>query len=417
MNNVYAEIITIGDEILYGQISDTNSQWISSELDLIGIKTRWRTTVGDNEEDILNVFKEAKSRANLILITGGLGPTSDDLTKPCLAKFFNCELVLNDDQLKHITELFKKFGRELSETNKHQAELPEKCKPLTNPKGSAPGMWFEEDGKIFVSMPGVPREMKHLMRGQVIPGIKEYFPTPFIKHKIIKTIGIGESYLSDKIKEWENNLPLELKLAYLPGLGDVKLRLTCIGARESEIDELISIEIEKLKQLIGVHIYGYDKDTLAGAVGNSLRSKKLKVACAESCTGGNLSKTITSVAGSSDYFQGCVIPYHNQFKSAILNVNKETLFTEGAVSENTVIQLADNVKSLFEADIGISTSGVAGPAGGTEDKPVGTVWIGLAGPWGTHAKRFSFGGDREANIHFSTLAALFMLWQRLLEID
>ena len=417
MNNVYAEIITIGDEILYGQIPDTNSQWISAELDLIGIKTRWRTTVGDNEQDILNVLNEARSRANLILITGGLGPTSDDLTKPCLAKFFNCELVLHEDQLENITELFKRFGRELSETNKLQAVLPEKCKPLTNTKGSAPGMWFEEDGKIFVSLPGVPREMKHLMSDQVIPGIKAYFPTPIIKHKLIKTAGIGESYLSDKLRDWEKNLPPEIKLAYLPGLGDVKLRLTCFGAIESEMEKLISIEIEKLKQLIGVHIYGYDKDTLEGAVGNSLRTKKLKLACAESCTGGNLSKTITSVSGSSDYFQGCIIPYHNQFKNEILNVREETLFTEGAVSENTVIQMADNVKSLLKADIGISTSGVAGPGGGTQEKPVGTVWIGLSGPWGTHAKKFSFGGDREANIHFSTLAALFMLWQRLLEID
>lgn len=417
MNNVYAEVLTIGDEILYGQILDTNSQWICSQLDAIGIKTRWRTTVGDNELDILAALDSAFSRTDLILITGGLGPTTDDLTKPCLAKFFQCDLRMFEEELEYVTSLFKKFGREMTETNRKQAELPEKCEAVRNSRGTAPGMWFNESGKVVVSMPGVPREMKLMMTEEILPRLKKVFETPVLKHKVVRTAGIGESFLADKLKDWEKSLPENLGVAFLPGFGQVRLRLTCTGKDEDEMDKIISKEVEFLKDTLGSHIYGFDDDSLEMVVGNTLRAKGLKIACAESCTGGYLSKLITSVAGSSDYFQGSIVPYHNQFKNELLEVSNSVLESEGAVSEPTVMAMAEGVRKKFKSDIGLATSGIAGPGGGSEEKPVGTVWVGLSGPWGIQAKKFSFGGDREANIHFSSLAALFLLWQRLVEID
>jgi len=417
MQEIFAEILTIGDEILYGQITDTNSQWISSQLSDIGIKTRWKSTVGDDEQDILEALARAESRANIILITGGLGPTKDDLTKVCLAKYFKTEIKVNKKALADVKEFFKRFGRELTETNEKQAELPANSIHITNTRGTAPGMWFEEKNKIFVSMPGVPHEMKEMMAISILPRLQNHFETPIIIHKLIKTAGIGESYLSDLISDWEGNLPSSIKLAYLPGFGQVKLRLTCFGSDKSEMEALINEQIEKLKPLAFKYIYGYDKDELEKVIGDELRRKNLKIATAESCTGGYVAKTITSIAGSSEYFQGGVVPYHNAFKEKILDVEKDMLIRMGAVSEETVIQMAEKVKSLFKADIGVSTSGVAGPGGGTDEKPVGTVWIGISGPWGTHARKYSFGGDRTANIHFTTLTALHLLWQRLVEID
>jgi len=417
MQEIFAEIITIGDEILYGQIVDTNSQWISAELDKIGIKTRRKITVGDNESEILACLSEAETRSDIILITGGLGPTRDDITKISLAKYFNVDLLINEEALLDVVNFFKKFGRELTETNRRQAELPSNCQVISNKRGTAPGMWFFEGKKVFVSMPGVPHEMKAMMTKDIIPRLQQQFQTPVILHKIVKTAGIGESYLSDLASEWEADLPDSIKLAYLPGFGQVKMRLTCMGLDKDQAEKLLENEIEKLKKIAHKYIYGYDNDELEKVVGDILRRKKLKLATAESCTGGYLAKTITSIPGSSDYFQGGIIPYHNLFKQELLNVSEDTLIKKGAVSEETVIQMAENVKSLFTADIGLSTSGIAGPDGGTEEKPVGTVWVGISGPWGTHAKKFTFGGDRMANIHFTTLSILYLLWQRLIEID
>jgi len=413
MIDIKAEILTIGDEILYGQITDTNSQWISSELDKIGIKIIRKTAIGDQESEILSNFKEAEARAEIIIITGGLGPTHDDLTKPCLAKYFDCELVLNQESLDELTTLFTKFGREVNETNRQQAYLPEKCQKISNKVGTAPGMWFDKGSKVFVSMPGVPIEMKKMMTDSVIPRLREKFNTPVIIHKFIKTIGIGESWLSDKLMDWEKGLPDHIKLAYLPSLGQVRLRLTGKTINADTLENEIDHEIAKLKKVASKYIYGYNDDTIEIAVGQLLLKNKKTIATAESCTGGYLAHRITSVPGSSNYFQGGVIPYHNDFKKDLLAVAHDTLLDHGAVSEETVVEMANNVRTRFKADIGVACSGIAGPSGGTKEKPVGTIWIALNDDHGTVTKLLTFGKDRMINIQLTTLTLLNLIRQRL----
>lgn len=415
MIDIKAEILTIGDEILYGQITDTNSQWISSELDKIGIKIIRKTAIGDQESEILTTLKEAETRADIIIITGGLGPTHDDLTKPCLAKYFDCELVLNQEALDEITTLFTKFGREVNETNRQQAYLPEKCHKIRNKVGTAPGMWFNKESKVFVSMPGVPLEMKKMMTDSVIPRLKEKFDTPVIIHKIIKTIGIGESWLSDKLKDWEKGLPDHIKLAYLPSLGQVRLRLTGKASNENNLDIEIDNEVDKLKKVASKYIYGYNDDTIENAVGQLLIKNKKTIATAESCTGGHLAHRVTSVPGSSKYFQGGIIPYHNDIKEDLLAVGHDTLLNHGAVSKETVEEMASNVRIRFNADIGVACSGIAGPSGGTKEKPVGTIWIALKDEQGTISKMLTFGNDRMINIQLTTLALLNLIRQRLIK--
>lgn len=400
------EIITIGDEILYGQTLDTNSQWISQELDKVGIKTIRKTTISDERNEILSAFKEAEQRADIILITGGLGPTNDDLTKPCLAEYFGCELKLHEQALKDVRELFESRGFELSELNKKQAELPTCCEYIKNAMGSAPGMWFERNGKVFVSMPGVPHEMKHLMLTTVISKLREVFNTEVIHHKIIKTIGIGESWLSEQIKPWEDNLPEHIRLAYLPSLGQVKLRLTAIGEDLEQLKKDINKQIDKLKEYADKYIYGYDDEEIESAVGKLLKDHKKTLALAESCTGGYVTHLITSVSGSSEYFQGAVVPYHNELKINILGVDRETIEKHGAVSEETIIQMAEKVRKKFNADVGIATSGIAGPSGGTPEKPVGTVWIAYSDEKGTKTKKLQLTKDRKLNIKATATALL-----------
>lgn len=417
MQFVCAEIISVGDEILYGQILDTNSQWISQEIDKIGIKTVRKTTVSDNESDILKALEEASERSDIILMTGGLGPTSDDLTKPCLAKFFDCDLVLDEQALEDISVIFNKIGRELTETNRQQAYLPEKCTRITNRAGTAPGMWFQQDHKVCVSMPGVPHEMQIMMSEQVLPKIQKIFKTPAIFHKMIRTIGIGESWLSDKIKTWEDQLPTHIRLAYLPGLGEVRLRLTAVGARVSELETQVNQQLEILRPLIDQYIYGFDADSIPQVVGDLLRKQKLTIATAESCTGGSVAQEITSIAGSSDYFLGSVVAYQNSLKQSLLGVSPETLASYGAVSENTIVEMAEGVRDRLNADIGIATSGIAGPGGGSPEKPVGTVWIACSDCQNTVSKKLSLYKDREINIKLTTKAVLNMVRQRLLEMD
>ncbi len=417
MQHVRAETITIGDEILYGQTVDTNSQWISKELDKTGIKTVRKTTVSDSESDILQALAEASTRADIILITGGLGPTSDDLTKPCLAKFFQCDLALNEQALKEVQLIFDKIGRELTETNRQQAYLPTKCSVLTNRVGTAPGMWFQENGKVYVSMPGVPHEMKTLMTEQVLPRLQTVFQTPAIYHKIVKTIGIGESWLADKIDLWEKQLPPHIKLAYLPGLGEVKLRLTAVGDDPDKLENEVNQQIEHLKPLAGKYIYGYDQDTLPVVVGNLLRSRKLTIAAAESCSGGSVAQAITSVAGSSDYFMGSIVAYQNSLKESLLGVNPATLEYHGAVSEPTILEMAEGVRKRLKVDIGVATSGIAGPGGGSLEKPVGTVWIAYADGKNQVSKKLSLYKDRAINITLTTQAVLNLVRQRLVEMD
>ncbi len=409
MKPILAELLTIGDEILYGQIVDTNSQWMSVELDKVGIRVIRKTTVGDQEDEILAAFEEAEKRADIILITGGLGPTSDDLTKPLLAKYFNCELKIHEEALAEVTEFFVSRGRELTETNRQQAALPVCCTKITNPIGTAPGMWFEKNGKVFMSMPGVPHEMKKMMTERVIPKLLQTYKMPVITHKVIRTAGIGESMLADKIESWEKKLPTNIKLAYLPSLGEVKLRLTGFGdssqALQKEIDELA----DQLLPLAGEYIYGYGEEPLEVAIGKKLREKKLTLSIAESCTGGYLSHLITSVPGSSDYFLGSMIPYAYEIKMRQLGVKPEILEKYGAVSEPTIIEMANIVRAKFNTDIGVATSGIAGPGGATPDKPVGTVWIAYSDKYHTVTKRLQLSKERMINIRMSSAAVLNLI--------
>ena len=417
MNQIRAEIISVGDEILYGQIVDTNSQWISKELDTLGVRTVRKSTVSDNEADILDALELATSRAEIILITGGLGPTSDDLTKPCLAKFFDCEIVLNHQALQEVEEIFRKIGREMTETNREQAYLPTACTHISNRAGTAPGMWFHQNGKVYVSMPGVPHEMKIMMSEQVLPKLPSVFHMPTIYHKIVKTIGIGESWLSDRIKTWEEQLPAHIKLAYLPGLGEVRLRLTATGESQIDLERDVEQQVELVRPLISKYIYGYDQDSIPKVVGELLRKHRMTLAVAESCTGGAVSKDITSIAGSSQYFVGSLVAYQNRLKQSMLGVSEEILRNHGAVSEPTIIAMANGVRKYLNADIGIATSGIAGPGGGTEEKPVGTVWIACSDGNNTITKKLSLYKDRNINIQYSTKAVLNLVRQRLVEMD
>ncbi|MEL7002331.1 MAG: competence/damage-inducible protein A [Bacteroidota bacterium] len=409
MNHAKAELLTIGDEILYGQILDTNSKWMSEELDKVGIKTVRKTTVGDIKEDIMEAFRDAEKRADIVLITGGLGPTNDDLTKPCLAEYFDCEIQMNEEALVEVDEFFKSKELELSGVNRLQAALPVCCEKVSNKIGTAPGMWFERNGKVFVSMPGVPQEMKLMMTDTIIPKLQEVFQTAVIYHKLVKTIGIGESWLAEKIKTWEENLPDHIKLAYLPSLGQVKLRLTGVGDNQEKLVEEVEAQITELRKYASKYIFGFDKDQIQEVVGKELLKQGKSISIAESCSGGYLSHLITSVAGSSMYYRGSIVPYHNELKASELGVNENTLIQHGAVSEQTVSEMAENVRTKFGADIGLATSGIAGPGGGTPDKPVGTIWIAIADGQRTVAKKLQLWKDRDINIKATSIAVLNLL--------
>mgnify|MGYP002713035114 CR=1 FL=1 len=408
--HITAHIITIGDEILYGQILDTNAQWMSQQLDAIGIKVTQRITIGDVKSEILATLAYSEKRADIVLITGGLGPTEDDLTKPCLAEYFHVGLELNEKALAEIDAMFKRFKLELTPINRLQAHLPTNCTMISNSLGTAPGMWFFENNTVFVSMPGVPFEMKEMVSTYILPKLLEQFNLPAIYHKVVKTIGIGESWLADKIKPWADALPKEIGLAYLPSLGEVKLRLTTSGNSNS-LEEKVASEIEKLKAYAGKYIYGYDKDTIESVVGNLLKERNETIATAESCTGGYLAHMITSVPGSSSYFEGSVIAYSNDIKMSQLGVLQSTLEANGAVSEQTVIEMSEGIRKRFGTTYGMATSGIAGPDGGTAEKPVGTVWIAFAGPSGTRTKLLSLAKDRLLNIQASAKATLALAWQ------
>lgn len=411
---IRAEILAIGDELLYGQIVDTNSHWISQELSRIGVKVVHRTTVGDDRDAMLAAFAAAEQRADIILITGGLGPTSDDLTKPLLAEYFGCSVQLVPEALEDVRAFFAKRGRELTDINALQAHLPTNCTYVRNEVGTAPGMWFDERGVVWMSMPGVPHEMKKLMTDFVLPKLKERFELPVIYHKVIKTVGIGESWLASLIAEWEKNLPEHIKLAYLPSLGEVKLRLTAIGKEERRLADDILTEVDKVKPLIDKYIYGFDAESLPDVIGRLLLNKNKTVALAESCSGGYISHLVTSVPGCSAYFNGAVIPYHNQFKVSQLDVREETLTMRGAVSEETVKEMARNVRRKYNSDFGLATSGIAGPGGGSEEKPVGTVWIACDFDGNTITKKLQLSNERDINIRYTAVFALDLLRQCIL---
>ncbi|WP_462250582.1 competence/damage-inducible protein A [Ekhidna sp.] len=403
-----AIVISIGDEILYGQTLDTNSHWISGELDNLGIRVIQKITIGDVKEEILNSLAYAENRADIILITGGLGPTNDDLTKPCLVEYFDTHLIRHDDILDNIANLFAKAGREMSILNEQQADLPANCTPIQNPIGTAPAMWFERNGKVIVSMPGVPFEMKRMMSDTILSKLTEKYNKDGIYHRMVRTIGIPESMLAEKIKDWEDNLPTHLKLAYLPTMGNVKLRLTTSAADNSRKEE-VQGQIDNLLPLIDKYVYGFDDEEIEEAIGRMLKDRNYTLAVAESCTGGFLSHKITSVPGSSQWYKGGFVPYSNQLKNEQLKVDEKILEQDGAVSESVVLALAKNVREEFRCDVGVSISGIAGPGGGTKEKPVGTVWIGYSDKNRTVAKKLQLTKDRKINIQYSAIAALNMI--------
>jgi nicotinamide-nucleotide amidase len=413
MKQVLAEIITIGDEILYGQITDTNSQWISAELDKIGVRTIRKTSVGDTPSAIINALQAAEASADIILITGGLGPTKDDITKHTLADYFGTELVFDQSVLDNLIRLFSARGREVTPTNRRQAYVPANCKVLQNLIGTAPGMWFERHGKVFVSMAGVPYEMKKMMKETVLPMLQEKFETPHIIHRMIKTINIPESMLSDMIEEWEMALPPHLKLAYLPRMGQVRLRITGIGKDRAALLADIDRETEKVVAIIGKYFYGYDEDEIETVVAALLLEQGKTIATAESCTGGYIAHQFTQHAGASRYFIGGIVAYSNEVKVSQLGVLPETLAAHGAVSEETVRQMAENVRLRYGASIGIATTGIAGPDGGTPEKPVGTVWIGYADGTQVIAKKLALAQERSLNISLTSNAVLDLVRKQL----
>lgn len=415
ISSARAEIITIGDEILFGQIIDTNTQWIGTQLTDIGIRPVRKTSVGDNKQDILDAFTQASKRVDIVIVTGGLGPTRDDITKHTFCEYFGTELEINQDALALVTEFFAKRGRTMTELNIQQAALPKNCTYIPNLWGTAPGMWFEKDNVIYVSMPGVPYEMKSLMEFEILPRLKSRFSTHIIQHKSIRTIGIGESFLAEKIAGWEDALPAHIKLAYLPHFGQVRLRLTGTGTDQALLEKELNEQVALVMPLIGEHVFGYDTDELETVIGELLVAHNATVGTAESCTGGYVANQITGIPGSSRYFEGSIVSYSNEVKINVLGVSKETLDTFGAVSEQTAREMAEGARKVLNTTFAISTTGIAGPDGGTAEKPVGTVWIACATPDETFTQLLTLRNNRKINIELTSSYALNLLRKTILK--
>ncbi|MBP1668246.1 MAG: damage-inducible protein CinA [Bacteroidetes bacterium] len=411
-----AEIITIGDEILIGQVVDTNSAFLAAELNKVGIRVGQITSISDQRNPILTALDEAAKRAGLVVITGGLGPTSDDITKQTLADYFHTKLALKKEVLDHIRNLLAARGVEVNDRNIRQAELPESCRLLHNASGTAQGMWFEKKGTVFISLPGVPYEMESIMKDYALPQIKEFFHLPPLRHITVLTHGLAESAMAMKIEPWEKALPASVRLAYLPSPGILRLRLSCFDPERKNGPELVTEELAKLRRLISEYIFGYDNDTIEEVTGRLLREKKRTLAVAESCTGGKIASLITSVPGCSDYFLGSVTAYSNTSKCAILGVNQASIQSHGAVSQAVVEEMARGARERFGADISIATTGIAGPSGGSVDKPVGTTWIAVATDHIVRSEKFILGEHRGRNISKAAVAALFMLRKELMRI-
>lgn len=409
---VLASIITIGDEILIGQVVDTNSAWISGQLNQAGIWVHRRISVGDDPGAIRDALHEEEKRSNVLIITGGLGPTADDITKPVLAEYFNTRLILNEEVLRHIEYLFKHVYLRpgpLLERNRRQAEVPENCRVLLNERGTAPGMWFEKEGKVIVSLPGVPHEMKGLMEKLVIPGLEQCLHRPFIIHQTLLTAGAGESLIAEKIQDWERALPAHMKLAYLPNFGLVRLRITSTGSEKNALEKELEDQFEKLKSLVSGWLVIDEDLTIAQAVGKFLKERKQTIGTAESCTGGYLAHLLSKDPGSSSNYKGSVVSYDNQVKVDLLGVKRADLDEYGAVSEPVVRQMAAGALEALKTDYVIATSGILGPDGGSEHKPVGLVWIAVGNKEKITSKKFHFRFDRARNMEMVANAALEMV--------
>ncbi|MDG5799988.1 competence/damage-inducible protein A [Marinilabiliaceae bacterium ANBcel2] len=406
------EIITIGDEILIGQVVDTNSSWIAKELNNIGLSVKYINTISDSEKDILDSTKTALKRSDILLITGGLGPTRDDITKKCLTHYFNSKLVFDKTVFCDIEKYFTRRNRPINQLNRDQALVPENAKIIRNPVGTAPSMlWLTSNNKVIVSMPGVPDEMKHAMSSEVIPLLKKRYRGNHVIHKTVHIFNIPEAELAEMLSQWEDNIPEIIKVAYLPSAGKLRLRLTGVGSNKATITNAIEKALNGLYPIIGDYIYGFDDEDFTQSLLNLLINNNVTLSCAESCSGGYISHKITSIPGASSVFKGGIVAYSDSLKINLLNVTKEILEANGAVSKEVVELMATSCIEKLNSDLSIAVSGIAGPSGGTEEKPVGTVWIAWASKKRVISKKFLFGAQRDRVILRTADAALILLKQ------
>ena len=412
-----AAIVTIGDEILIGQIVDTNSGFIAKSLDKIGIETYEMLSISDNKQHILDTFALLQNKVEVVIITGGLGPTKDDITKHTLCDYFGDTLVRNTAVENHVIELIERaLGREASQINKDQALVPSQCTVLHNQVGTAPGMWIKKENTVFISLPGVPYEMKYLIENQVIPKLVQEYQRPYIIHKTILTYGQGESHVAERIEDWENQLPECIKLAYLPSPGRVRLRLTARGINKHELEDTIAENVKSLDAIIHDIIVGFEEeDTIEVVLGRILKDKKLTVATAESCSGGKIAQLFTSVAGASAYFKGSVVSYATDAKISVLGISKDLIAQHSVVSKEVATAMALSVQKMMQTDYAIATTGNAGPTKGDADVEVGTVCIALATPNGVIVEEFNFGQPREKVIDRAVIKSLEMLQKEILK--
>ena len=408
-----ATIVTIGDEILIGQILDTNSRYISQLLNQAGVSVTERTSIGDRAEQIIATLDRTLAESDIVIITGGLGPTKDDITKHTLAAYFGSEMHYDEAEARHIEQLLAKRGIEFNELNRGQAMVPNCCTVLHNAHGTAPGMWFEHNNQVVISLPGVPFEMQHLMEDEVMPRIKAHFDLRSIVHRTMITSGIAESILATRIAKWEEALPPSLKLAYLPAPNIVRLRLSAYDVEGESTRRIIEREFEKLYHIIPENIVGFEQASVEELVHNTLIERGLTLAVAESCTGGTIASRFTAQAGASAYMLCGVVAYSNESKSRVLGVDAEAIARHGAVSEEVARQMAEGARRISGADYAISTTGIAGPTGGSEAKPVGTVWIGISTPERTFATLRNCGTDRSQIIARATAYAISLLYEQI----
>ena len=407
---IQTSIITIGDELLIGQVIDTNSAWMAQQLNKSGIRVARRVAVGDVWDEIWETLDQESNNADIILITGGLGPTADDITKPLLCKYFAGKMVVDEGALQNVINIFKNIlNRPIIERNLKQAEVPDTCKVILNKRGTAPGMWFEKDGKIFVSMPGVPNEMKGMMLDDVIPLLNKQFQFPHIAHRTLLTAGVGESSLADMIADFEKTLPIHIKLAYLPNYGMVRLRLSTAGSAMQSIEDEIQHYFNSLQNLVKEYLVTNVDESMQQVVANLLIAKNRTLSTAESCTGGYIAHLLTQHAGASAFYNGSVVSYSYMAKESLLQVDKKMLESSGAVSEDVVIQMAKGALQSLKTDYTIAVSGIMGPDGGMEDKPVGTVWVAVGTSDKIRTEKFHFRFDRTRNIELTATYALNML--------
>lgn len=408
-----AVLVSIGDEILIGQVTDTNSVWIAQQLIEAGIDVVEMVSISDKPAHISSTLDRFVGKTDIVLLTGGLGPTKDDLTKNTLTEYFEGKLIVHQETLDIITEYFRRRGRKMIDSNRDQSLVPDNCRVIPNDRGTAPGMWFIKENTHIISMPGVPYEMKSMMTNHVLPGFHKELDVPALVQKTVMTIGMPESYLAETIKEWEANLPDCMKLAYLPRPGIVRLRLTATGKCAQDASTGIDAALEELDKIIGEYIFAHRDIMLEARLGEMLTEMGSTLSTAESCTGGNIARLLTSVPGSSAYFKGSVIAYSNEVKTSLLHVDPKLLDEHGAVSGPVVEQMAASVRKVAATDYSLAVSGIAGPDGGSGNKPVGTVWIAVADESGVESLRFVFGGHRQLVIEQASIAALGMLWNRI----